>query len=464
MSPGRTEAPAQDEAPMQLALEAAYTQTRRDFGRFNLALFGPTGVGKSTLINAVFGVRLAATGVGQPITKGSHLYRQQTSTIGILDTQGLEVGQHDAEVLHDLRVLIDARLLAPVSEHVHVAWYCVRAGSRRFQDSEEAFVRQLADIGLPVLLVITQSPLTNEQTTDGSTATLQTDEAKRTRELVADISNRQLPVVEDRVFLVNAEADDWMGAHAHGLDRLLDASSAAAPAGVRAALAAAQVVNRRQKRYQGELVVESTVEQLDGKFLLRDLVGRWARMVAGISTIYGLPEDEAKVVLSNSPHISRLRRVLFTGRVLLASTVLSLPGAAVAGTTQVRRLLSRKGKAEEVVAASESGTGTASAAGTPSQAPAPAPEAEPQYLGTDDDVVEDHRVHTGFVAGTTTRAIGDAWLNTCDDFWRRAYPDPPVWNSDSFTQRFGNELNARMPRGMRVKMEPHRRRSGSCKC
>lgn len=446
MTPARAEAPDQDEAPMQLALEAAYTQARRDFGRFNLALFGPTGVGKSTLVNAVFGVRLAATGVGQPITKGSHLYRQQTSTIGILDTQGLEVGQHDAEVLRDLRVLIDGQLLRPVSEHIHVAWYCVRAGSRRFQDSEEAFVRQLANIGLPVLLVITQSPLTDEQITGGSAATAQTEEAKRTRELVADISNRQLPVVEDRVFLVNAVADDWMGAHAHGLDRLLDASSAAAPAGVRAALAAAQVVNRRQKRHQAELVVEATVEQLKGKFLLKDLVGRWARMVAGISTIYGLPEDEAGAVVGNSPHISRLRRMLFTGRVLLASTVLSLPGAAAAGTTGVRRLLSRKGKAENLMFTAESGAGTAPQA--------PPSEAEPQYLGAGDDIVKHHRVHTGFVAGTTTRAIGDAWLSTCDNFWRRAYPDPPVWNSDSFTERFGNELNARMPRGMRVKMEP----------
>ena len=43
----------------QLALTSAYADAKKDLGRFNLALFGPTGVGKSTLLNTVFGVPLA---------------------------------------------------------------------------------------------------------------------------------------------------------------------------------------------------------------------------------------------------------------------------------------------------------------------------------------------------------------------------------------------------------------------
>ena len=33
-------------------------------GRFNLAIFGKTGVGKSTLINAIFGEEVARVGIG----------------------------------------------------------------------------------------------------------------------------------------------------------------------------------------------------------------------------------------------------------------------------------------------------------------------------------------------------------------------------------------------------------------
>ena len=38
-----------------------YEQHSAAIGRFNLAIFGKTGVGKSTLVNAVFGEEVAAT-------------------------------------------------------------------------------------------------------------------------------------------------------------------------------------------------------------------------------------------------------------------------------------------------------------------------------------------------------------------------------------------------------------------
>jgi predicted GTPase len=47
-------------------LREAFSQ----LGCFNLAVFGKTGVGKSTLVNAVFGRDVAATGMGSPVTRG----------------------------------------------------------------------------------------------------------------------------------------------------------------------------------------------------------------------------------------------------------------------------------------------------------------------------------------------------------------------------------------------------------
>src|SRR3982750_2882295 len=71
-------------------------------GRFNLAIFGKTGVGKSTLVNAVFGEEVARTGIGQPVTRGSHLYVDRIGHLGIVDTQGLEVGRDSKEILSEL--------------------------------------------------------------------------------------------------------------------------------------------------------------------------------------------------------------------------------------------------------------------------------------------------------------------------------------------------------------------------
>src|SRR5215207_9270705 len=71
-------------------------------GRFNLAIFGKTGVGKSTLINAIFGEEVARTGIGEPVTHGSHLYLDKVGHLGIIDTAGLEIGKDTKEILAEL--------------------------------------------------------------------------------------------------------------------------------------------------------------------------------------------------------------------------------------------------------------------------------------------------------------------------------------------------------------------------
>lgn len=412
---------------LELPLTSAFADAKKDLGRFNLALFGPTGVGKSTLLNTVFGAELADVGVGKPVTKGSHLYHYETSTIGILDSRGLEVGKFDDEILADLKRLIDAQLLQPESEHVHVAWYCVRAGSRRFQDSEESFVRKLDDLGLPVVLVLTQSPATADMTTNGADTSGITAEQANAVELATDIRRRRLPIVEGKVYPVNAVADQWMAVPAHGLDELLAETSRVAPIGVRSALAAAQVVNRRQKQRQSEGIVRRSAKKFEGKFLLRDVTGVWAAMVAQVSTVYGLPEAAAESIIARSPHISRLRRVLFLGRGLLASTFLTLPGLLAAGGTRLTRKLSRSVEEEHH-------------------------DAEVHSVTEDVEDSDPHVVRTGFSIEATTLAIGDAWLHTCDYFWQTAYPDPPDWNSARFADRFGRELDARMPKFMRARI------------
>lgn len=48
----------------------AMAEANRQRGRLNLIVAGRSGVGKSTLINAVFGEELVATGQGRPVTLG----------------------------------------------------------------------------------------------------------------------------------------------------------------------------------------------------------------------------------------------------------------------------------------------------------------------------------------------------------------------------------------------------------
>jgi len=115
------------------AARSQWQEEAQKLGRFNLAVFGKTGVGKSTLINAIFGEEVARTGIGQPVTQGSHLYVTRSGTLGLYDTRGLEIGTSTAALLDEVRGFVDSRRTADPGEHIHIAYYCVRAGDHRVE-------------------------------------------------------------------------------------------------------------------------------------------------------------------------------------------------------------------------------------------------------------------------------------------------------------------------------------------
>jgi uncharacterized protein (DUF697 family)/GTP-binding protein EngB required for normal cell division len=216
--------------------QAAYGEALRELGRFNLAIFGKTGVGKSTLINAIFGSEVAATGTGRPVTLKTAYYEHPSGYFGMYDSEGIEVGQEGDQILAKFRSLIEERKRGPVSEQIHVIWYCVRAADLRFEDAQAEFVRQLAADGVPVLFVLTQV-----QTRDGEIH-------PEVRKLAESVMERNLPLAGgNRVFFTMAQPDDFGGFPAHGLRDLLDATFRVAPDAVEAALIAAQKIDLERK-------------------------------------------------------------------------------------------------------------------------------------------------------------------------------------------------------------------------
>lgn len=208
-------------------------------GRFNLAIFGKTGVGKSTLINAIFGEEVAETGIGAPVTKGSKIYIDRIGHLGIVDTAGLEVGKDDREILSELDKAMKQMRRQPLSDQIHLAWYCVRGMDRRFEEAEADFIRRLDKLGLPVLLVLTQVPMRDGQ--------LHRDYHPDAIALAEHIRTLGLPIVDGRPFLTAAKEDPFTGAPAHGLLEVLDASFRVAPEGVGLALTTAQTIDQKRK-------------------------------------------------------------------------------------------------------------------------------------------------------------------------------------------------------------------------
>lgn len=225
-----------------------YSQALGALGRFNLAIFGKTGTGKSTLINAIFGEDVAATGTGRPVTTGLDYYLHPDGVLGIYDSRGFETGEAGDRILEALGDTVRRAQQGQPLEQIHVAWYTVRWSDRRFEDHQAAFVRRLVELGLPVIFVMTQVPCNAEGEIHA--------EALEFAEYVAGLG---LPLsAGGNVYLTNAKADPFLGTVVFGLQELLDATFDTIPEAAAAALTAAQQLDWGRKRQASKKIITAS--------------------------------------------------------------------------------------------------------------------------------------------------------------------------------------------------------------
>ncbi|HEU5037948.1 MAG TPA: GTPase [Nocardioides sp.] len=311
------------------AFSKAWKDKAEEIGRFNLAIFGKTGVGKSTLVNAIFGTEIAQTGIGEPVTRQEHLYLHQSGTLGVLDTRGLEVGRDNDALLAELRDYLHGMRRKPMAEQLHVAWYCVRAGDRRFEETEAAFVRALHELGVPVIMVLTQVP---RSLGPGGGGRVHPD----AEALAARIADLRLPIVDGLIHYTMARADEFTGQTEYGLQELLDATFRGAPEGVAHAITAAQRIDFDRKRERAEAAIKmatgaattagaSPIPFSDAAILVPLQIG----MMASIAVTYGISVER-----STAASIAATAAATTAGRSLVGNLVKFVPGAgtAVAGS------------------------------------------------------------------------------------------------------------------------------------
>jgi len=297
-----------------------FAEESEKVGRFNLAIFGKTGVGKSTLVNAIFGDEVAKTGIGQPVTRDAHLHLHESGNLGVLDTRGLEIGQDTDTIIDELQRYVAEMRRQPFKDQVHVAWYCVRSSDRRFEDTEVEFIKRLDELGLPVMLVLTQVAKSGDS--------YHPDAVRLADEIVA----RGLPIFESKVFMSMALADDFVGQRRHGLHDLLDATFRAAPEGAHEALVVAQKIDLQRKRDRAAVIIRTATTAAaaagatpipfsDAAILVPIQLG----MMAAVTIVFDIDVDRATVVA-----IAATTGATTAGKSLAANLLKFIPGVGTA--------------------------------------------------------------------------------------------------------------------------------------
>ena len=313
----------------QAELETLFAQRLAEafasLGCFNLAVFGKTGVGKSTLVNAVFGSEVAETGVGKPVTRGLVYYRHPGGLLGLYDSEGFETGASGDEILAALRSRVAESRSLPIDQQIHAAWYLVRWSDRRFEERQGDFVRALSELGLPVILVVTQVP-----SRDGVPH-------PDALELAHYIESLGLPLrPHGRVLLTNALEDPFTSAPVFGLQELLDATYVVVPEVATAALTAVQILDWERKRQAAKKIIAAAVALAAGvgatPIPFSDaalLVPTQVTMIARITAAYGLPADRSRA-LAAAGAVVLTGGATMAGRYLATNLLKFVPGGQVA--------------------------------------------------------------------------------------------------------------------------------------
>ena len=287
------------------AFGKAWRDQAEEVGRFNLAIFGD---------------EIAATGIGEPVTRAEHLYLHQSGALGVLDTRGLEVGRDNATLIAELRDYLHGMRRKPLADQLHVAWYCVRAGDRRFEATEADFIRALHELGLPVILVLTQVPRSGDRVHPDAEA------------LAASIAALDLPIQDGLVHYTMALGDEFTGQSAYGLQEVLDATFRGAPDGVAHAITSAQRIDFVRKRERAEVAVKaatgaattagaSPIPFSDAALLVPIQIG----MMASIAVTYGVSIER-----STAASIAATAAATTAGRSVVTNMIKFVPGAGTA--------------------------------------------------------------------------------------------------------------------------------------
>ncbi|WEB80614.1 GTPase [Vagococcus lutrae] len=249
----------------------------------NLVVAGKSGVGKSTLINSVFGRQLADTGVGKPVTDKITLIEQPDFPVRIYDTVGFELAKSSFDLTNvlknvganDIKKLIKkSRHSEHISEHIHAVWYLISGSGSRIEDEEMKLIKWMNDQKLPVIVVLTKSYDRTES------------------ELLRDEINRLLPEVKATVSVLARSTDHL---EAFGIEELVEQTFHNLPESLQISFIHSQEASLKLKHSEAVKVISMSMAKSFmreaipfAQLSTRSIFNNQIQMLAKITSIYGV--------------------------------------------------------------------------------------------------------------------------------------------------------------------------------
>lgn len=132
--------------------------------KVRILIAGATGVGKSALINAVFGKPVVPSGDGQPVTQQLTRIDYPEKGIVLFDTKGIESKDYKKtikQLKNDFKNNFDnyesfLSFGKKIKETLDLVWLCVDSNSSRFEGRDVELINLINKNNIPVVVVFTK--------------------------------------------------------------------------------------------------------------------------------------------------------------------------------------------------------------------------------------------------------------------------------------------------------------------
>lgn len=220
---------------------------KKEFG--NVLVIGNSGVGKSTLINAVVGDDVAETGRGgEGITKNLKIYKAEEIGLCLVDSAGFEPSfLRKRKTIRDVQKW-SKQSVTEENHNINVIWFCVDGTSNKLFDDTIYSLMKATNLwkSVPIIVVITKS--------------YSVPEREQNIDMVKNIFNKQkyagknlrdiIPVVAS-TYVLNEDAF----AAPYGIPELIEKTVALLPEGKQAAINDVNAYKLQRRRIMAQSVV-----------------------------------------------------------------------------------------------------------------------------------------------------------------------------------------------------------------